>query len=88
MACRKVSFLKESFALDYIKHLKRTSARNRKPMNTYLCPTCKLWHLTSQKLENKEVPYLKQQIVNLKKKNDTLMLEIDILKNIIQNPND
>jgi len=67
--CKKVSFLNEKFALEYIAKLKKTSYRDIKPVNTYLCPKCLTWHITSiESKEVKEVKYLKRQIENLKTK--------------------
>lgn len=67
--CKKVSFLDEKNALIYIEKLNKTSVRERKPVNTYLCEKCLAWHLTSIELKEVfEIKYLKRQIENLKKK--------------------
>lgn len=67
--CKKVSFADEKQALGYIGKLLKTSIRERKPVNTYLCEHCLNWHLTSIELkEVKEIKYLKRQIENLKSK--------------------
>jgi hypothetical protein len=69
MRCSKVAFANESSALFYIAKLKKTSHREIKPVNTYLCEKCLTWHLTSiESKEVKEVKYLKRQIENLKAK--------------------
>lgn len=46
--CKKVSFINEDFALQYIKKLKETSVRTKVPSRAYLCETCLNWHLTSK----------------------------------------
>jgi len=46
--CKKVSFINEDFALQYIKKLKETSTRTKVPSRAYLCETCLNWHLTSK----------------------------------------
>jgi len=66
--CSKVSFCDEKFALQYIKILKKTSKRERKPVTAYLCQHCLTWHLTSTDPISKEVLYLKRQIHNLQLK--------------------
>ena len=67
--CKKVSFADEKNALMYLEKLKKTSTRERKPVNTYLCEKCLAWHLTSIELkEVTEIKYLKRQIENLKSK--------------------
>lgn len=69
MTCKKVSFINEKFALEYIDKLQKTSTRSRKPVNAYLCPHCLAWHLTSIELkEVKQIKFLNRQIDNLKLK--------------------
>jgi predicted RNase H-like nuclease (RuvC/YqgF family) len=46
--CKKVSFINEDFALQYIKKLKETSVRTKVPSRAYLCEVCLNWHLTSK----------------------------------------
>lgn len=55
--CKKVSFINEDFAIQYIKKLKETSKRTKVPSRAYLCEICLNWHLTSSgeyPLEEKE----------------------------------
>jgi uncharacterized protein YlaI len=74
--CKKTYFANETQALLFIAKLKKTSLRERKPVNTYLCPHCLSWHLTRIELkEVKEVKYLKRQIENLKVKIERLQNE-------------
>lgn len=46
--CKKVKFINEQTALFYIKKLKDTSVRIKKPVRSYLCEKCLCWHLTSR----------------------------------------
>ena len=46
--CKKVSFINEDFALQYIEKIKKTSKRTKTPKSAYLCKICFNWHLTSQ----------------------------------------
>jgi uncharacterized protein (DUF305 family) len=67
--CKKVYFVDEKNALMYINKLKKTSSRERKPVNAYLCQHCLNWHLTSIELkEVSQVKNLESQIKNLKEK--------------------
>lgn len=55
--------------MDYIDKLKKTSIRDRKPVNTYLCEHCLTWHLTSIiSAETGHIRNLNRQIENLKSK--------------------
>lgn len=83
--CKKVRFVDEEAALFYIKKLKKTSKRARKPVNAYLCPKCFSWHLTSiESKENKQLIDKDREIVNLKKRIDHLNKEIKRLKSKIK----
>lgn len=82
--CKKVYFINEKFALEYVEKLKKTSCRERKPVNAYLCEKCLNWHLTSiDSKEKKEAVYLGRQINNLKSKIIHLQNEITNLKKTI-----
>lgn len=81
MNCKKVSFSDEIFAIKYIEKLQKTSSRERKPVDTYLCDKCLCWHLTSiESKENRDIIYLGRQINNLKSKIIHLKNENEILK--------
>lgn len=54
-SCNKVFFATEAAALFYIDKLNRTSARERKPTNAYLCPKCLMWHLTSKHRSEQDI---------------------------------
>jgi len=63
MNCHKSAFLNEKIALEYIKKLKETSHRDRRPHRAYLCPDCMAWHLTSSTTqEERHVEKLEQKI--------------------------
>ena len=47
MECKKVKFINQEFADSYVAKLQKTSKRNRKPIRSYLCPKCNVWHITS-----------------------------------------
>jgi len=53
--CKKVSFINEDFAIQYLKKLKETSVRTKVPSRAYLCETCLNWHLTSKGDYNEDV---------------------------------
>jgi hypothetical protein len=80
MSCTKTYFSDEKQALFYIDKLRKTSVRNDVPIRAYLCPKCLLWHLTSkeptftinQSDHEKEILIYKNQIIELKKKNEEL----------------
>ena len=84
MICKKVSFINEKFALEYIDKLQRTSTRSRKPVNAYLCHHCLSWHLTSIELKeikqlkflNRQVENLKSKVLHLQKENSRLILKL------------
>jgi hypothetical protein len=46
--CKKVLFINEDFALQYIAKLKATSVRTKIPTRAYLCEKCLNWHLSSK----------------------------------------
>jgi len=48
MTCKKVKFADEKAALFYIKKIKDTSTKVKRPTAAYLCPHCLAWHLTSR----------------------------------------
>ncbi len=48
MECNKVKFADEKSIQFYIKKLKETSVRIKKPVAGYLCSHCLTWHLTSR----------------------------------------
>lgn len=84
--CKKVSFADEKNALKYIDKLKKTSIRDKIPVNVYLCEKCFCWHLTNRiSIEQKETIYLKRQINNLKSKilhleNENSLLKLKLIK--------
>jgi predicted RNase H-like nuclease (RuvC/YqgF family) len=81
MECRKVYFVDEKFALEYIDKLNKTSSREIKPVRAYLCEKCLCWHLTSiESKENRRIGHLGRQINNLKAKISHLQNENEILK--------
>lgn len=75
--CKKVKFANEEAALFFIKKLKATSSRVKKPVSTYLCENCFSWHLTSWTEDA-------AKIEQLKKENADLMLKIKIKNRKIQ----
>lgn len=58
--CKKVSFIDEKFADEYITKLHKTSKRKLVPVRAYLCEKCLTWHLTSIKSSE---PRVKEVIV-------------------------
>jgi len=69
MECKKVKFVNEASAEMYIKKLKGTSVRAKKPVRAYLCEKCLSWHLTSiEAKENMQLVYANREINNLKAK--------------------
>jgi uncharacterized protein YlaI len=79
--CKKVYFADEKNALMYIEKIKKTSKRERNPINTYLCPKCLNWHLTSiEYKEDKQVIYLKRQVTNLQREVKNLKEKVSGLK--------
>jgi hypothetical protein len=79
--CHKVCFANEKFAIEYIDKLQKTSFRDKKPVNAYLCEKCLSWHLTSiESKEVREITYLGRQINNLKSKIIHLQGENELLK--------
>ena len=81
MTCKKVSFATENDALYYVDKLQRTSTRQRIPNDTYLCPHCLSWHLTSKTnylvLENSK---LKRDIISLNTQIELLKFENEKLR--------
>ena len=47
MECKKVKFINQEFADSYVAKLQKTSKRSRKPIRSYLCTKCNVWHITS-----------------------------------------
>ena len=45
--CKKSSFGTQKFADDYIVKLQKSSNRDKKPVESYLCAKCMNWHITS-----------------------------------------
>lgn len=83
--CKKARFADEASAQMYIDKLKKTSTRDVKPVNSYLCHRCHAWHLTSiPSKEDKARMYLEREIANLKKKVAHLKAENEILLNKIE----
>lgn len=46
--CKKVCFINEDFAIQYINKLRATSVRTKVPSRAYLCEHCLNWHLSSK----------------------------------------
>lgn len=79
--CKKVSFINEKYANEFIDKLKETSVRSIKPCRAYLCDICLTWHLTSTESKETYTMILKdRQIANLKKKVENLRAIIVELK--------
>jgi len=84
MECKKVKFVNEQSALMYIKKVKETSVRDKKPVRAYLCEKCLAWHLTSiESKENMQLVYAQREIANLKSKLAHRDAEIERLKRLI-----
>ena len=84
MECKKVSFINESFANEYINKLQSTSVRRIKPVRAYLCPKCLTWHLTSiegyeQRKHTNRIKNYERQISNLQKRIVHLETQVEIL---------
>ena len=45
--CNKVAYANEKLANEDIDRIQAKSVRDKKPVRSYLCNKCKLWHLTS-----------------------------------------
>lgn len=78
ITCGKASFINQKYADEYIKKLKETSVRYKRPKRAYLCEACLNWHLTSSPEEkddsipdkrDKYIESLKKQVESLIKKN-------------------
>lgn len=76
--CYKASFINQKYADEYIKKLKETSVRYKKPKRAYLCEDCLNWHLTSSPEEkddsipdkrDKHITSLEKQVKDLIEKN-------------------
>ena len=84
MSCKKVSFINEKFANEYIDKLQKTSVRRIKPVRAYLCEKCTTWHLTSiegyeeRKVKNRMADY-ERRIANLQGKITHLQKEVERL---------
>lgn len=59
--CKKVKFIDEEFANQYIQKLQKTSKRKLKPVRTYLCEKCLTWHITSIESISFKLPKLEQE---------------------------
>lgn len=58
--CKKVKFIDEEFANQYIQKLQKTSNRKLKPVRAYLCEKCLTWHITSIETISSKLPKLEQ----------------------------
>lgn len=86
--CPKTSFVNEQYAIDFIKKLKATSVRQKRPTRAYLCDICLNWHLTSLTEHQSDILHnyklaIKQKdaiIADLNRRIKTLKREIHDLK--------
>ena len=91
MNCVKTRFATEKDALFYIEKLNKTSKRAKNPTHAYLCPHCKVWHLTSHDLSPLTIEdKCRERVTNQKNKIKQLELsverkneEIKKLKNVL-----
>ncbi len=76
MSCKKVSFINEKYADEYIAKLKKTSYRKVKPVRSYLCEKCLTWHLTSNDRDKELIIKYQEKIQryrkHLKEMNETI----------------
>lgn len=85
--CKKVKFRSEGACNEFIKKKKRTSI-NSKPAESYLCPKCMSWHVTSNvdqtrdrlELAHKEIKNKNKLIHELNTRIHDLKMEIGNLK--------
>ena len=59
--CKKVKFIDEEFANQYIQKLNKTSKRRLKPVRAYLCEKCLTWHITSIESISPKLPKIEQE---------------------------
>jgi len=59
--CKKVKFIDEEFANQYIQKLNKTSKRRLKPVRAYLCEKCLTWHITSIESISSKLPKIEQE---------------------------
>jgi len=80
-SCKKTYFATQKAADFYIEKLQKSSNRQKVPVNSYLCPKCNLWHLSSAKTHEKSlIDCLKAKIIELEKevkqlKSENLLLQ-------------
>ena len=88
--CKKVSFATQADADYYIDKLQKTSTRDKIPVNSYLCPKCNCWHLTSwEQIDlnkfvsdtNKELKEVFEEydeaVTDMVKVTDTILIELE-----------
>lgn len=73
--CRKTAYHSEQFALKDIERIANSSKRETKPIRTYLCKRCNLWHLSSQKEFKDEIIIRLQNELDQKNKEIKLLIE-------------
>mgnify|MGYP001770115342 CR=1 FL=1 len=83
MICKKVSFINEKYALEYIEKLRKTSKRYIKPIRAYLCEECNKWHLTH--FQMKDLNSMERHIFKIEEKNNILTKKILEMEQIIKN---
>ena len=59
--CKKVKFIDEEFANQYIHKLNKTSKRRLKPVRAYLCEKCLTWHISSIESISSKLPKIEQE---------------------------
>lgn len=83
MDCKKVSFINEKYALDYIEILRKTSKRYVKPVRAYLCEECNKWHLTHYQM--KDLKGMENHMLKLEDTNASLREKVLKMEKIINN---
>jgi uncharacterized protein YlaI len=83
MECKKVSFINEQYALDYIEILRKTSKRYVKPIRAYLCEECNKWHLTH--FQMKDLSGMERHIKKIEEANSALKEKILKMEQTINN---
>lgn len=78
--CTKTKYASQSMADFDINKISKKSNRGTIPIRSYLCQRCGSWHLTSRKDFNEEIKLLNDQILELKKENESLRQINDMLK--------
>lgn len=76
--CEKTSFRDEKYATEYLKKLKATSIRQKRPVRAYLCDICLNWHLTS--LNEHQTDVLHNYKKELKNKNEIIANQQRLIK--------